>query len=73
MHDYASTLQSHQRELAIRIKQFVEEHESTADSYRQLAVTQINMHEYISALQSHQRAFNLSENCRTSFLRVLTL
>ena len=34
MHDmHVSTLQSHQRELAIRIKQFVEEHESTADSY----------------------------------------
>ena len=43
MHDYASACQSHQRELAIRIKQFGEEHESTADSYRQLAVTQMNV------------------------------
>ena len=43
MHDYASACLSHQRELAIRIKQFGEEHESTADSYRQLAVTQMNV------------------------------
>ena len=38
------------------IKQFGEEHESTADSYRQLGVTQHNMHDYSAALQSHQRA-----------------
>ena len=46
----------HQRALAIRIKLFGEEHESTADSYRQLDVTQANLHDYASALQSYQRA-----------------
>ena len=56
MHDYSAALQSHQRALAIRIKLFGEEHESTADSYRQLGVTQYNMHDYSAALQSHQRA-----------------
>ena len=56
MDDYSSALQSHQRALAIRIKLFGEEHESTADSYRQLGVTQNNMHDYSAALQSHQRA-----------------
>ena len=40
MHDYTSALHSHQPALAIRIKLFGEEHESTADSYRQLGVTQ---------------------------------
>ena len=57
MDDYTSALQSHQRALAIRIKVFGEEHERTADSYRQLGVTQYAMHDYTSALQSHQRAF----------------
>ena len=33
-----------------------EEHKSTADSYRDLGVTQNEMHDYTSALQSHQRA-----------------
>ena len=56
MHDYKAALQSHQRALAIRIKLFGEEHESTADSYRQLGVTEHAMHDYKAALQSHQRA-----------------
>ena len=56
MHDYSAALQSHQRALAIRIKLFGEEHESAADSYRELGVTQNNMHDYSAALQSHQRA-----------------
>ena len=56
MHDYSAALQSHQRALAIRIKLFGEEHESTADSYRQLGVTQHNMHDYNAALQSLQHA-----------------
>ena len=42
--------------MAIRIKVFGEEHERTADSYRQLGLTQYEMHDYPSALQSHQRA-----------------
>ena len=56
MHDYTSALQSQQRALAIRIKLFGEEHESTADSYRTLGVTEAIMHDYTSALQSQQRA-----------------
>ena len=55
IHDYSAALQSEQRALAIRIKLFGEEHESTADSYRELGVTQYNMHDYSAALQSEQR------------------
>ena len=40
--------------LAIRIKLFGEEHESTAASYRKLGVTQASMYDYTSALESHQ-------------------
>ena len=54
MDDYSAALQSHQHALAIRLKLFGEEHESTADSYRQLGVTQDNMHDYSAALQSDQ-------------------
>ena len=43
MTDYRASLQSKQRALAIRIKLFGEEHESTADSYRELGVTQHQM------------------------------
>jgi len=43
----------HQRALAIRIKLFGEEHESTADSYRQLGVTQHEMDDYTKAVQSY--------------------
>ena len=56
MHDYKAALQSHQRALAIRIKLFGEEHESTADSYTSLGLTQQAMQEYQAALQSHQSA-----------------
>ena len=56
MHDYNAALQSHQRALAIRIKLFGEEHESTADTYWQLGVTKDNMHDYNAALQYDQRA-----------------
>ena len=55
MHDYSASLQSEQRALAIHLKLFGEEHESTADSYRQLGVTQNKMHDYSAALHSHQR------------------
>ena len=50
MHDYTSALHSHQRALAIRIKLFGEEHESTADSYWDLGVIQYEMDDYTSAL-----------------------
>ena len=40
MHDYSAALQSHQRALAIRLKLFGEEHAKTADSYRQVKITQ---------------------------------
>ena len=39
MKDYKAALQSKERALAIRIKLFGNEHESTADSYRTLGVT----------------------------------
>ena len=42
--------------MAISIKPFGEEHESTADRYRRLGVTQHEMHDYTKAVQSHQRA-----------------
>ena len=45
MHDYSAALQSQQRALAIHLKLFGEDHESTADSYRELGVTQYNMHD----------------------------
>ena len=51
MHDYKAALQSHQRALAIRIKLFGEEHERTADSFRDVGVTQHQMHYYKAALK----------------------
>ena len=42
--------------LGIRIKLFEEEHESTANSYSDLNVTQHELHDYNAALQSHLRA-----------------
>ena len=56
MQDYKAAVQSHQRALAICIKLFGEELESTADSYRELGVTQYQMHDYNTALQSYERA-----------------
>ena len=56
MHNYSAALESLQHALAIRIKLFEEEHESTADSYRQLGLTQDNMHNYSAALESLQHA-----------------
>ena len=53
MHDYKAALQSHKRALAIGIKLSGDEHESTADCYRQLGVTQYEMHDYKAALQCH--------------------
>ena len=53
---YSAALQSLEHALAIRIKLFGEDHESTADSYRQLGVTQYNMDDYRAALQSEERA-----------------
>ena len=50
------SLQSKQRSLTIRLKLFGENHESTADCYSQLGVTQYNMDDYSAVLQSHQRA-----------------
>ena len=41
----------------MRIKLFGEEHESTADSYKTLGVTQRVMYDNKAALQSHQRVF----------------
>ena len=44
MHDYKASLQSKERALAIHIKLFGEEHESTANSYKGLGTTQHEMH-----------------------------
>ena len=50
MHDYKAALQSYLRVLAIPIKLFGEEHESTPECYRQLGATQHQMHDYNAAL-----------------------
>ena len=55
MDDYKAALHSHQRALAICIKLLGEEHESTADSYRNLGVTEHATHDYKAALQSRKR------------------
>ena len=54
--NYPEALQANQRALDITKRFLGEEHESTADSYRQLVVSQYNIHDYNSALQSHKRA-----------------
>ena len=54
--NYSEALQSNGRALDIATRFFGEDHGSTADSYRQLGVTQNKMHDYSAALQSHQRA-----------------
>ena len=59
MLDYKAALESHQRALAIRIERFGEKHESTADSYRELGVTQLQMHDYKAALRSYERALGI--------------
>ena len=56
LHNYSAALESLQHALAIRIKLFGEEHESIADSYRQLGVSQDKMHNYSTALESLQHA-----------------
>ena len=50
----------------MRIKLFGEEHESTADSYRELGVTQHQMKDYKAALQSKQRALAIRIKPATS-------
>ena len=40
MRDYSAALQSHLRVLAIRLKLFGEERAKTADSYRQVKISQ---------------------------------
>ena len=52
MHDCKAALQSYQRALAIHIKLFGEEHESTSDSYNSLGSTQQLIPDYKAALQS---------------------
>ena len=58
-HDNTSALQSQQRTLDIRVKSFGEEHENSADSYRDLGVTQHEMKDFKAALQSKQRALTI--------------
>ena len=52
MHNDKAARHSHQRALAICIKLIGQEHESTADSYGELGVTQHQMHDHKVALQS---------------------
>ena len=40
MHEYSAALKSYQRALAIHVKLFGEDHESTANSYTCLKITQ---------------------------------
>ena len=58
-HDFQPALQAHQLALEIRIKQFGEEHQTTADSYHSLGVTQHQLGDFKAALQSHQRALDI--------------
>ena len=53
---YKAALQSHHCALAVRIKLFGEEHESTADNYRTLGVTHHAIHDYKAANRSHHCA-----------------
>ena len=53
---YPEALQANQQALEISQRLLGEKHESTADSYWELGITQYAMHDYTSALQSHQRA-----------------
>ena len=53
--NYPHALQATEQAL-LATKMLEEEHESTADSYRELGVTQHAMHDYKAALQSHQHA-----------------
>ena len=52
---FSHALQANQKALEISQTIFGEEHESTADSYRKLGVTQAYMHDYPSAHQSFRR------------------
>ena len=69
MHDDNAALQSHQRELAIRIKLFGEEHSETADSYRQVKITQ----DALRKLRKVKTKEKQRENCKNvnrSFLKL---
>ena len=57
--NYPHALQATEQALLVTKMLFGEEHESTADSYRELGVTQHAMHDYKAALQSHQRALDI--------------
>ena len=51
MGDFKAAMQSKQRALETRIKLFGEEHQSTADSYYELGITQHKMGVFKAALQ----------------------
>ena len=59
MGNFKAALQSKQRALEIRIKLFGEEHQSTADCYYELGITQHEMGDFKAALQSNQRALEI--------------
>ena len=57
--NYPEALQANQRALDITKRFLGEEHESTADSYRQLGITQNDLHDYKSAFQSFKCALTI--------------
>ena len=59
MGDFKAALQSKQRALDIRINLFGEEHQSTADCYDSLGITQHELGDFKAALQSYQRAVEI--------------
>ena len=59
MGDFKAAVQSKQRALEIRIKLFGEEHQSTADCYYSLGITQHKIGDFKAAVQSKQRALEI--------------
>ena len=58
MGDFKAAVQSKQHALETRIKLFGEEHQSTADCYYLLGITQQERGDVKAALQSHQIALD---------------
>ena len=59
MGDFKEDLQFTQRALEIRIKLFGEEHQSTADCYYSLGITQHKKGDFKAAVKSKQRALKI--------------
>ena len=59
MGNFKAALQSKQRALEIRIKLFGEEHQSSADCYYSLGITQYVLGDFKATLQSEQRVLEI--------------